>query len=253
MSSTNARLPEPDLARIAAKPEAEQRRYLEGLRGGPPSITYRPARRYLPDALNIQAALPMIVEAPSKEVLLKQVRDASRSNDEADSNAEIIELIYDFIRERKITVEAFDFPALKLAGDYGVNFWANAIFRDGDKLFVIIPDFRRSNGFNTAALRFAMSAANERIRKMAAEFAEVEFALLRFPAPKDRPRSIKLEFPAASEFFDYDELRSMTERTVAIWREVCEERLAELRKKAANDDDSLFGWVARRKGSGTTD
>ena len=250
MSSTNARLPEPDLARITAKPEADQRRYLKGLRGGPPSITYRPARRYLPDALNIQAALPMIVEAPSKEVLLNQVRDASRSNDEADSNAEIIELIYDFIRERKISVEAFDFPALKLAGDYGVTFWANAVFRDGDRLFVIIPDFRRSNGFNTAALRFAMSAANERIRKMAVEFAEVEFALMRFPAPKNRPRSIILEFPPATDLFSYEELRTMTEATVSIWREVCEERLVDLRKKAANDDETLFGWAARKGSRG---
>ena len=253
MSSTNARLPETDLARIAAKSETDQRRYLKGLKSGPPSITYRPARRFMPDALNIQAALPMIVEAPSKEVLLQQVRTVAQNVKESDSNAEIIELTYDFIRERKITVEAYDFAALKLSGQYGVTFWANAIFREGDKLFVIIPDFRRGKGFNASALKFVISAAHERIRKMASEFAEIEFAILSFPAHKNRPRSIKLEFLSVPELFSYEELRVMTEVTLAIWRTVCEERLAEQRKTAANDDDNLFGWASRQKGSGTTD
>lgn len=250
MSATNARLPEPDLARIAALSEIDQRRYLTGLKSGPPSITYRPAKRFMPDALNIQATLPMIVDAPSKDVLVKQVRAAARGDDEADSNAEVIELTYDFIRNRGIVVEAYDFGGLKLSAQYGVTFWANAIFRDGDKLFAIIPDFRRGKGFNQAALKFVISAANERIRKMAAEFADIEFAILSFPARKNRPRDIKLEIVSVAELFSYEELRAMTEATLSIWRKVCADRLSDQRGTAANDDDNLFGWAERQARKG---
>ncbi|MBN9319972.1 MAG: hypothetical protein J0I28_09830 [Caulobacterales bacterium] len=230
--------------------EVDKRRHLRNLRSGPPSITYRPARRAMPDALNIQAALPMIVAAPSKEVLLEQVRSASRNSDEADSNAEVIELTYDFVREQSISVEAYEFGALRLSAQYGVTFWANAIFRKGDKLFVIIPDFRRGRGFNQAAVKFIISAAHERISKMAKEFADIEFAVLSFPARKDHPRTIRLEFISQSDLFSYEQLRGMTEEALSIWEEVCDERLAEQRKKAANDDDGLFGWASQQAGSG---
>lgn len=250
MSATSARLPEPDLARVAAMSDTDQRRYLANLKSGPPSITYRPARRFMPDALNIQAALPMMVDTPSKDTLIQQVRAAARNVNEADSNAEVIDLTYDLVRDRGIVVEAYEFGALKLSAQYGVTFWSNAIFREDNKLFVIIPDFRRGKGFNQSALKFVVSAAHERIRKMGVEFADIEFAILSFPAHKNRPRTIKLEPISMVDLFSYEQLREMTEATLAIWRDVCDQRLTEQRKKAANDDDSLFGWASRQKDAG---
>lgn len=250
MSLTKARLPETDLARVALMATNDKWRALRGMRSGWSPISYRPARLHLPDALNIQRALPMIVESPSKDALLSAVRKVSGSDDEGDSNAEVVGLLYDFIRENEIVVVEEEFAPLRLAPGYSATYWANAVLRWGDRLLVVNTDFRRSTGYSALGQRFSTSVAHERIRKLGADYAEIELGFIRFPAPKDRPRSIELVVPQV-ELISYEELAAKTEETLSIWDQVCSEKSQTVRDKAANDDmGPLFGQ--RAKGDGTT-
>lgn len=181
---SKARLPETDLARVALMSTDEKWRALRSMRSGWSPISYRPARQHLADALNIQRALPMIVASPSKDELLAIVRKASGNVDEADSNAEVVGLLFDFIRSNDIKVTEADFAPLTLAPGYSATYWANAILSWGDRLLVVNTDFRRSTGYSALGRQFAISVANERIRKLGAEYAEIELGLIRFPAPK---------------------------------------------------------------------
>ncbi len=218
------------------------------MRGGRSPYSYRPARKHQPDALNIQRGLPMMVGGPSRDTLVANVRRDSMTEVEADANAEVIGLFYDFIHMNGIEVIEEHFAPLKLAGDYSVSYWLDAILRWGDRLLVINTDFRRqSAGYSKLARRFAFSAANERVRKLGVDYASIDLGLLRFPADKEGVRSVDLVTDTGIEMFSYEELATMTEETLVIWHQVVEERAKSARHGAANDDDdTLFGWVRKR-------
>lgn len=248
MSLSKNRLPETDMARIAPMSTDQKWTELRRMRGGRSPYSYRPARKHQPDALNIQRGLPMMVSGPSRETLVANVRRDSTTDVEGDANAEVIGLFYDFIHKNGIEVVEEHFAPLKLAGDYSVSYWLNAILRWDDRLLVINTDFRRSTGYSKLARRFAFSAANERVRKLGADYASIELGLLRFPADKEGVRSVDLVTDTGIAMFSYEELATMTEETLSIWHQVVEERARGARHEAANDD-TLFGW-ARKRGDG---
>ncbi|USQ96515.1 hypothetical protein [Caulobacter sp. RL271] len=236
---TKSRLPETDLARIAPLPTEDKWRLLRNMRAGFSPISYRPARRHLADALRLQKPLPFDIDSPSAAQLLAAVRADSRSDVEADANIEVIELIMDFRINEKITATAEDFAPLKLAPGYSATYWTNAILRWGDRLLVVNTDFRRGAGYSPLGRRFSISVAHQRIRMMGGDYAELELGLLTFPGRKHQPRSIQLSVPQV-ELFSYEELVEMTGETLAIWDQVCEEKAASSRRRAANDDGPLF-------------
>lgn len=248
MSLSKNRLPETDMARIAPMSTDQKWVELRRMRGGRSPYSYRPARKHQPDALNIQRGLPMTVSGPSCEALVANVRRDSTTDVEADANAEVISLFYNFIHKNGIEVVEEHFAPLKLAGDYSVSYWLNAILRWDDRLLVINTDFRRSTGYSKLARRFAFSAANERVRKLGVDYASIELGLLRFPADKEGVRSVDLVTDKGIEMFSYEELATMTEETLSIWHQVVEERARGARREAANDDDTLFGWAKTRGG-----
>jgi len=236
---TKARLPETDLARIAPLPTEDKWRLLRNMRAGFSPISYRPARRFLPDALNLQQSLPIDITSPSTAQLLAAVRSEARSDAEADANAEVIELIMDFRVSESITSIAEEFAPLKLAPGYSASYWTNAILRWGERLLVINTDFRRGAGYSPLGRRFSISVAHQRIRMMGGDYADLELGLLTFPGRKNQPRSIKLAVPDV-ELYSYDELVKMTGETLSIWDTVCQEKAESNRKRAANDDGPLF-------------
>lgn len=238
---TKARLPETDLARIAPLPTEDKWRLIRNMRGGFSPISYRPARRHFLDALNMQHSLPMEIDGPSRERLLELVRADSRSEAEADTNAEVVGLAFDFMRQEGITASSEEFAPLKLAPGYSAAYWNNAILRWGERLVVINTDFRRGAGYSPEGRRFAISVAHQRIRMMGADFADIELGILSFPAHKNRPRSVRLWVPEV-ELFTFDQLSEMTAETLDIWDAVCTEKAAADRQQAAaaNDDGPLF-------------
>lgn len=229
-------------------PTEEKWRALRNMRKGWSPISYRPARNHMADTLNLQRTLPLLVASPSKDQLLASVRGMSKTTDEADANAEVTELLFDFIRGNDILVRAEEFAPLRLAPGYSASYWANAILRWGDRLLVINTDFRRGTGLSALGQRFSTSVAHERIRKLGAEYSEIELGLIRFPTPKNAPRTIDLSIPEV-ELFNYEELTSMAVETLNIWDAVCSEKAQAERSEAANDDGPLFAHIAR-KGEG---
>lgn len=236
---TKARLPETDLARIAPLPTEDKWRLLRNMRAGFSPISYRPARRFLPDALNLQQSLPIYIASPSAAQLLAAVRDEARSDAEARANVEVIELIMDFRVSENITAIAEEFAPLKLAPGYSASYWTNAILRWEDRLLVINTDFRRGAGYSPLGRRFSISVAHQRIRMMGSDYADLELGLLTFPGRKDQPRSIRLSVPEV-ELYSYAELTEMTAETLSIWDAVCQEKAEQTRKRVANDDGPLF-------------
>lgn len=242
------RLPDTDLARIAPLPTTEKWRQLRDMRAGFPELSYNPSRRHLPATLNAQAKGALfeeLADSPRKELIASLRRDC-RSADEFASNEEVTGLLYDWIRAQGFRVVHYDFGRLTLAAGHSVCFWTDAILNDGEQLLVLHPDFRRATaGYTARGMRFAFSAMHHHIRGRGADFTDIDPAIIRFPQPKNRTRRVRLiNMPTDLELFSYDELVAMTEETLSIWNQVCAEKFAEARRKAANDDLPLFSWTS---------
>ncbi len=239
------RLPDTDLARIAPLPTTEKWRQLRDMRAGFPDFSYSPSRRHLPATMNAQGRGTLFDDLPDspRDKLIASLRKDCRSAEEFASNEEVTGLLYDWIRANGFSVLHYDFGRLTLAAGYSVCFWTDAILSDGKNLLVLHPDFRRATaGYTARALRFAFSAMHHHIRGRGGDFVDIDPAIIRFPQPKNRTRSVRLiNMPADLELFSYDELVAMTEETLSIWRQVCSENVEEARRRAAaNDDLPLF-------------
>lgn len=241
MRTRKARLPETDTARVALLPETDQLRLLRQMKGGFAPFSYRPTRTHLPDTAIIRlGSLPMTVEDMEREKLLSLVTKSCGSDVEIAANCEVSGLIYDWVRAGNVEVFSEDFGRLVLASGYSVTFWMNAIFREGDRLMVINPDFRRSTGYSPAGRLFAFSAMHERIRSLGGDYADLDLILMTFPADREGKRHIRLRSAAELELLPYETLVAKTEQTLLLWDQVCEERAAKAQGEAANDPGPLF-------------
>lgn len=217
-----------------------QRLCLEQLRDGYPPFSYKPLYAHLHDIFNIQPPLFGPVKPTDWHVIEKSLRKRCRPGNETDANLGVARGLYDWIVENGIKGRKQDFYPLPMGVGGSVSYWLKLILEIEGQPTVPYVDPRRARGLGKDGRHFAFSMMHQRIRVGDVDYADVRFAILKFPNSDDDVRAPVLHFDDGIEPFTRDQLESMVAGTYDLWREVCEERRAEGRRAAAGQKGSLI-------------
>ncbi|MFE0756018.1 hypothetical protein ACFW16_18805 [Inquilinus sp. NPDC058860] len=112
-------------------------------------------------------------------------------------------------------------------------YWLPMVLSLDGQPFVPFIDPRRSRGLTREGRRFAFSMMHERIRAADPDYEAVRFAIFRFGDMEGNKRPPILHTDEGVELFSLAQMEEMVEATYELWREVCEEREMETRRKAS--------------------
>jgi hypothetical protein len=118
-------------------------------------------------------------------------------------------------------------------------FWHPVVLSINRRPLIPFFDPRRTKTLTVQGRRFAFSVMHERIRAADPDFAEVALGIFQFSLSAKGPRAPILFTDAGVTLFSFDELDQMVRETYDMWREVCEERAAEVRRKAGGTSHGL--------------
>jgi hypothetical protein len=224
-------LPEIDLARIAPLSSERKLKELEIFRLGHPLLSYNPMRSTLSDILDVEAGMFELGRVPWHRVA-ETIARRSCSDEEEKANLQAAEGLYRFAQARRLRGRKHDFLPLPLGVGHRVVYWHSLVLIDGGLPFVPFFDPRRARGLTPEARRFVFSMMHERIRVADPDFADVRLGIFQFARVDEGPREPRFYSDEKVALFGFDELDKMVRETYDLWREVCEERDKENRRKA---------------------
>jgi hypothetical protein len=226
-------LPDIDLARIAPQPKDMKRRSLEQMRGGRSPFSYKPLRSCYDDIFNIQPDLDFGAASPTPWATIEREL-AKRSADptEFEHNKRVARGLYDFATSGRVIGRKHEFFPLAMGAGRKVTFWQSMIIAIDNAPHAIFIEPRRTRGLTAEGRRFAFSMMHERIRAADEDFAQVGLAIVRFDAPNEDRRAARLYIDNGVALYTLDELERMVAETYEMWREVCEEREREARRRS---------------------
>ena len=171
--------------------------------------------------------------APTEWAVIETaLRKKCRSPDELAANLQVAKGLYQYANSTEILGRAQEFFPMAMGVGQKVVYWLPMVLAVEDQPLVPFIDPRRSRGLTRAGRRFAFSMMNERIRVADPDYAAVRFAIFQFGDDEDDVRHPVMHTDADVELFSLDEMESMVATTYDLWREVCEEREMEARRKA---------------------
>lgn len=233
-------LPDIDLARITPLPPDQQRRSLKQIRYGRPPFSYAPLRSCFHDIFNVQPAMFGPVAPTEWAVIEKSLLKKCTSPDELTSNLQVAKGLHAFTSRTEIRGRGQDFFPLPMSVGHKVVYWMGMILAIEEQAFVPFIDPRRSRGLSRVGRRFAFSMMHERIRVADPDYSSVRFAIFQFGDEADGVRYPMMHTDINIERYSLDEMEAMVSTTYEIWREVCEEREIESRRKAGGASGSLL-------------
>ncbi|WP_119422954.1 type VI toxin-antitoxin system SocB family DNA replication inhibitor toxin [Desertibaculum subflavum] len=225
-------MPDIDLARIAPLPRELQRRQLEQIRFGRPPFSYGPLRGCLHDIFNVQPEMFGPVSPTDWAVIERHMLRKCKSDEELKANLAVARGLHGFAMDARMLGRGQDFFPLAMSTGRKVVFWLSMVLSLDGQPIVPFIDPRRTRGLNREARRFVFSMMNERVRAADPDFATVRFAIFQFGYSEEGHRQPRLYGDEGVSLFSFDELETMVKTTYEIWREVCEEREDEVRRKA---------------------
>ncbi len=234
------RLPDIDLARIAPLARDQQRKHLEQFRYGRPPFSYAPLRACFHDIFNVQPALFGPVAPTDWVVVEETLRKKCKSEDEFIANLRVAKGLHQFTNAKQIFGRAREFFPLGMGAGQRVVYWLSMILAIDEQPLVPFIDPRRSKGLTEAGRRFAFSMMHERIRAADPDYANVRFAIFQFGDIEGDIRRPMFHTDEGIELFSIEEMETMVATTYELWREVCEERETETRRKASGTRGSLI-------------
>lgn len=234
------RLPETDLARIAPLPREQQRRQLEQMRNGRPPFSYEPLRACFHDIFNVQPEMFGPVVATDWFVIEALLKRKCRSDDELRANLAVAKGLHQFTVEAGMLGRAQEFFPLAMGTGQKVAYWLPLILSVDGRPVVPFIDPRRSKGLTREARRFAFSMMHERIRAADPDYEAVRFAIFQFGDAAEGQRNPVLYTDDGVVLYSLDEMEAMVEATYSLWREVCEERDSETRRRGTGTSGPLI-------------
>jgi hypothetical protein len=233
-------LPDIGLARIAPLPKDQQRRHLEQLRQGRPPFSYAPLRAAFHDIFNVQPEMFGPV-APSKlSVIDAQLERTCHSQDELTANLAVARGLHQFATDAKLLGRTQDFFPLGMGSGHRVSYWLSMILSHEGRPVVPFIDPRRSRGLTREGRRFVFSMMHERIRAADPDLETVRFAIFQFGELNEGRRHPRLHTDDDVPLFSLETLETMVTATYELWREVCEEREVEGRRKGTGTRGPLI-------------
>lgn len=229
---TTRPLPDIDLARIAWQPKDMKRKSLELMRGGFSTFSYRPVRSCSSDIFNIQPDLDLGAAEPTPwPVIEAELRKRSRSEEEFTYNRRVALGLHDFATSGRVFGRRHEFFPLAMGMGQKVTFWMPMVLSIDKQASAVFIEPRRSRGLPAEGRRFAFSMMHERIRAADEDFADVRLTIVQFGDPTDDRRAVRLHTDEGVELLSREELEQMVASTYEMWREVCEERDREARRR----------------------
>lgn len=227
-------LPDTDLARIAPLSEDMKRAALRRMRAGYPTFSYDHVRKCYVDIFNIHPPMFGPTEATSFTKIKERLERSCKAGDESTNNLRVAKALHDFATSANIKGRHHEFFPLAMSMGRKVSFWLPMILAIGDQPYTLFIDPRRSTGLTELGRRFVFSMMHERIRAADEDFASVNLGIIRFVDQDDGERCVRLFDATEVELYSIDELQDMVFSTYRMWQEVCEERVAEGRRKQAS-------------------
>ena len=223
------RIPETDLARIAVRPEDEQRIHLRQLKGFKPPHTLNPFRNSVPDLLNLQP--PMLGVAPRtpwariEEAILR-----SKESDEGkEKNLGGAKALFEFSDEHQVVSYPKPVPRWNVGYGNDVAYWGQHYsVWDGAAAFLHF-DPRLTNPMTEQARKFAFSLMHQRLRVDDPDFSEVGLGIVRFGRGVGEKRTLTVHW-AGPDLYTYHQLNEMIDLTYRLWAEELQFRQEQARR-----------------------
>ena len=230
-----------DLARIAPRPVELQLKQLEQIRHGRPPFSYNPLRDCFHDIFNVQPEMFGPVAPSEWNIVEGRLRHKCRTEDELAANLLVARGLHEFAVKAQMLGRAQEFFPLAMSAGQKVNYWLSIVLAlDGQPLVPFIDPRRSSRGLTQDARRFVFSMMHERIRAADPDYESVSLAIFQFDDGDGERRSPKLYTDEEVQLFSLDEMEAMVATTYRLWREVCEGREAETRRRADGTRGSLL-------------
>lgn len=232
------RIPETDLARIAGRPEDEQRLLLQRLKGFKPPHTLNPVRRAIPDIMNVQYDLLGRSTPTSWNVIEAAIHSSKESDDGKERNIAVAKAIYNFVAESGVV--SYDKPALRWPVGFGnsVEYWQQFYSVWEGRASFVHFDPRQSSPLNGYAMRFAFSMMHERLRVEDPDFSDVDLTIMRFGVADGGERFVKLFNAREFSLYTRDHLNEMITHTYRLWADELARR-TEVERKATGTDNPM--------------
>ncbi|WP_291842951.1 hypothetical protein [Bradyrhizobium sp.] len=167
------------------------------------------------------------------EKIQTTIRKRSHSDVEEQANLRVAEGLFNFVSEKAIVGRRHDIFPLQLGIGTKVVFWQPVILTVDERATIPFLDPRRAKRLTAQGRRFVFSMMHERIRAADPDFADVSLAIVQFALSEKGPRIPVLFSDTGVELFTFEELDQMVGETYEMWREVCEERTVEARRRGA--------------------
>ena len=234
------RLPDIDLARIASLAPEQRRKALEKFRYGRPPFSYGPLRGCLLDIFNVHPKLFGPVGPTSWNVIKELLTKRCRTAEETEANLQVAKGLHHYATSLRILGRSQEFFPLGMSAGRKVEYWLPMVLIIDEQPLVPFIDPRRSRGLTKEARRFAFSMMHERIRAADPDFASVRFGIIQFGDVDGDQRTPRIHVDDGIELFRYEAMETMVSETYDLWREVCEERETEMRRKASGESGPLI-------------
>ncbi len=233
-------LPDIDLARIAPLPLDQQRKKLEQIRYGRPPFSYAPLRACFHDIFNVQPEMFGPVAPTDWSEIEAHLDHGCRSEDELKANRHVARGLHQFALKANMQGRSQEFFPLAMSTGQKVAYWLPMVLSFSGRAIVPFIDPRRSRGLTREGRRFVFSMMHERIRAADPDYEAVQFAIFQFGEQSKGQRDPVLHTDDRVTLFSLADLETMVSATYELWREVCEEREMEVRRKATGTRGPLI-------------
>ncbi len=233
-------LPDTDLARIAVLAPSLRHKALEQIRYGRPPFSYRPVRGCHLDIFNVHTEMFGPVGPTPWDVIEGRLRKTCRSGEELTANLQVARGLHNFAENTNIIGRSQEFFPLAMSAMHKVKYWLPMVLVIDERPIVPFIDPRRSRGLTRAGRRFVFSVMHERIRVADPDFASVQFGIIQFENSDGDRRAPIIHMDEGTELLSFDEMERMVAETYDLWREVCEQRIAEARRDETGTSGPLL-------------
>lgn len=234
------RLPEIDLARIAPLPVSQQRKALEQIRMGFPTISYAPFRLNISDILNVQSGMFSPATHTDWAIVEQLLRKSSRSNKEFQANLGVAKALHQYGAAHGVLSRSQNFSKLAIATGDRVEYWLNMILSLDNQPVIPFIDPRRTRHLTSEGRRFVFSMMHEHIRAIDPDYANVSLGIVQFTPDDNNQRRPLFYLDRGINLIDYAELDSMIRVTYGLWLEVLGGREDETRRKSTGTKGTLL-------------
>lgn len=217
------RLQEIDLANAAPATEARKRAILKSVIEGFGPWSYDPARAATFSVFNPSNPLGLAVAKAPIEKIVSQVRSSCIKRQQADSCAEVVELLDEWASKNVQRSVERHIPSVSLGSLGIVNYSERLVALCNDRPTFLFLDHRRPGGLSSDGRQFAVSMMHRQIRQVYPEFSNADLRILQFVQRGKAARKIVETSVDQLDLLSMSDMDTMIAETFGVWQQLHEE------------------------------